>query len=67
MAEPKTSYIAGSNVAQATNPVGDNIGANFARGFMAYHDKRVAAERNAKITEEKEAFVQYLLDKQRRT
>jgi hypothetical protein len=64
MADVKTGYSAGGRVAKATNPVGDNVGANFARGFMLYHDKEVAAKRNVRIEQDKAAFKAYLLSQE---
>ena len=61
MTNVKTSYVAGARVAKAVNPVGDNVVANFGRGFALYFDKDVAAKRNVGIAADKAAFKDYLL------
>jgi len=59
----KTSYVHGAAVAKATNPVGDNYVANFARGFKMYYDPEIAAKRNVGIEADKAAFKDYLLQR----
>lgn len=59
----KAAYAHGAVIAKATNPVGDNYGANFVRGFAMYYDKDVAAKRNNEIEADKAAFKEYLLSK----
>ena len=63
MSNVKTSYVHGAVVAKATNPVGDNYAANFARGFKMYYDGDVAAKRNIGIEADKAAFKEFLLQK----
>lgn len=57
----KPGYVPGAKTARSTNPVGDNFAANFVRGFTMYHDKDVAALRNAQIADDKSAFKAHLL------
>ena len=63
MRNVKRSYVAGGVTAKAVNPVGDNIPANFVRGFIMYFDADVAAIRNTEIEADKAAFKAYLLAK----
>lgn len=63
MSNIKTSYKAGAATAKAVNPVGDNVAANFVRGFTLYFDADVAAKRNVGIEADKAAFKEYLLQK----
>lgn len=62
-AQVKKSYVHGAAVAKATNPVGDNYVANFARGFAMFYDEDVTALRNKQIEADKAAFKNYLLKK----
>lgn len=59
----KRSYKAGAATAKAVNPVGDNVAANFGRGFMLYFDSDVVAVRTTEIEADKAAFKRYLLAK----
>jgi len=64
MSTIKTSYKAGAATAKAVNPVGDNVPANFVRGFTLYFDPDVTAKRNVAIEADKSAFKEYLLQQQ---
>lgn len=56
----KSSYVYGAALAKATDPTGDNVGANFVRGFALYHDAELRKERNVKIEATKAEFKAWL-------
>lgn len=61
MSEIKRSYVAGAAVARNVDVTGNNVPANFIRGFGMYFDKDVKALRTSEIEADKAAFKQYLL------
>jgi len=59
----RKAAVVGANTAGVTDVTGDNVMANFVRGFAMYYDADLSAKRNVQINANKQALKQYLLQR----